>query len=123
MKKTNLLQMTVEQLVDRFAAIAIEQYQAELVNDNAKFTRLFWQMEAVEGDLKARAGDQRRALFRLFNHSNIQVRLAAGKATLAVEPSAARQLLEAIANSHEFPQAGHAGMTVMNLDEGVFRPP
>ena len=68
------------------------------MDDNAKFNRLFWQMEAVEGQLKARIGDQRRALLRLYDHPNAQVRLTAAKATLAVAPEAARRLLRTIAD-------------------------
>ena len=60
MKRINVSKMTVEQLVDCFAAIALDQAEAILMDDNAKFNRLFWQMEAVEGQLKARSGDQRR---------------------------------------------------------------
>lgn len=122
MKRVDLSQMTVEQLVERFAAMALEQDQAELMEDNAKFARLYWQMDAVEKELKARGGDQRRSLLRLYDHANAQVRLAAAKATLAVAPMEARQKLEAIASSHQFPQAGDAGMTLTNLDRGFFNP-
>ncbi|GEM_PF-847585 len=34
----------------------------------------------------------------------------------------ARSQLEAIAQSKWFPQAGDAGMTLLNLDRGVFKP-
>jgi Domain of unknown function (DUF2019) len=122
MKRINIPEMTVEQLVDRFAAIAVDQGEAILMDDNAKFTRLFWQMEAVEGQLKALSGDQRRALSRLYGHPNTQVRLTAAKATLAVAPEAARRLLRTIAESKEHPQAGDAGMSLVNLERGIFKP-
>ncbi len=122
MKRINIQEMTVEQLVEWFAAIALDQGEAILRDDNAKFARLFWQMEAVEGQLKARMGDQRRALLRLYHHPNAQVRLTAAKATLAVAPEAARRLLRTIADSREHPQAGDAGMSLVNLDRGIFKP-
>ncbi len=122
MKQIGLSQMTVDQLVEQFAALAVEQDQAELIDDNAKFTRLYWQMDAVEKEMKTRGSDQRRSLLRLYGHPNAQVRLAAAKATLAVAPLEARQTLEAIANSHRFPQAGDAGMTITHLDRGFFKP-
>ena len=122
MKRINVSKMTVEQLVDCFAAIALDQAEAILMDDNAKFNRLFWQMEAVEGQLKARIGDQRRALLQLYDHPNAQVRLTAAKATLAVAPEAARPLLRALVDSKEFPQAGDAGMSLVNLDRGIFKP-
>ncbi len=122
MKRIDLSEVNVEQLVEGFAAVALEQDDAILMHDNAKFTRLFWQMEALEEELKARNGDQRRALLRLYHHPNAQVRLTAAKATLAVAPDAARRLLRTIADSKEYPQAGDAGMSLVNLDRGIFKP-
>jgi Domain of unknown function (DUF2019) len=122
MKRNNLQAMSVDQLVELFAEIARDQDRAIARDDNAKYTRLFWQMEAVEGELKGRDGDQRRVLLRLYDDSNAQVRLAAAKATLAVVPDAARRLLRAIADSHDNPQAGDAGMSLVNLERGIFKP-
>ena len=122
MKRINLSEVSVEQLVEGFAAVALEQDDAILMHDNAKFTRSFWQMEALEEELKARNGDQRQALLRLYHHPNAQVRLTAAKATLAVSPDAARRLLRSIADLKEYPQAGDAGMSLVNLDRGIFKP-
>jgi hypothetical protein len=122
MKQTIFQEMTVDQLVQRFTAIALDQDRALLRNEYAKFNRLFSEMEAIKHELKARAGDQRRALLLLYDHPNAQVRLKAVKATLAVEPDGARRMLELIADSREYPQAGEAGMTIDNLDSGVFKP-
>jgi hypothetical protein len=76
----------------------------------------------VEEELKARDGDQRRALLDLYDHPNAQVRLNAAKATLAVAPESARRMLQTMADSREFPQAGDAGMTLDSLDRGIFKP-
>jgi hypothetical protein len=122
MNRDNLSNMTVQQLVERFAEIALDQDQAIRTDANAKYTRLFWQMEDVEDALKDRAGDQRRALLQLYHHANAQVRLAAAKATLAVAPEDARRVLRAIANSREGSQAGDAGMCLYALDAGIFKP-
>jgi hypothetical protein len=122
MKRTNLRKMTVDQLVGRFAMIAVDQDDALLANDYAEVTRLFWQLESVEDELKLRDGDQRRALLRLYDHPNMQVRLKAVKATLAVAPPRARQMLQAIADSRHYPQAGEAGMSLLNLERGIFKP-
>jgi Domain of unknown function (DUF2019) len=115
-------EMTVDQLVAHFIAIALDQDKAIAVDDNAKFNRLFEQMEAIKRELKARDGDQRRALLRLYDHPNAQVRLKAVKATLAVAPERARRMLEIIAESGEFPQAGEAGLSLVNLQRGIFKP-
>jgi len=79
-------------------------------------------VEKVEAELKSRASDQRRALMTLYEHPSAQVRLNAAKATLAVAPVEAREQLEAIANSGDFPQYGHAGMSLDALDRGIFKP-
>jgi uncharacterized protein YdcH (DUF465 family) len=114
--------MTVHQLVQRFTAIALDQDRALLRREHAKFNRLFDKMEAVEKELKARNGDQRQALLRLYDHPNAQVRLKAVKATLAVAPEPALRMLKAIAESREYPQAGEAGMSLYNLEVGIFKP-
>ena len=122
MKRVNVQHLTVDELVQRFASLALEQDDALLDSNISKVNRLFWKLEAVEAELKQRQGDQRRALLRLYDHPNAQVRLKATKATLAVEPVAARRMLETIAESREFPQAGEAGMSIDNLDAGIFKP-
>jgi hypothetical protein len=122
MKPAQLKEMSVEGLVDRFAAICIDQDQALLYSELAKFNRLYAQMRAIEEELKARQGDQRRALLNLYTHPNAQVRLQAAGATLAVAPDMARRLIESIASSRKYPQAGDAGMTLDNLDRGIFKP-
>ena len=122
MKQTDLQLLSTDQLVQMFADAAIRQFDALDLNDISKVNRLFWQLEKVEAELRRRDGDQRRALLRLYEHPNAQVRLKAVKATLAVEPEAAREALQLIADSKEFPQAGEAGMSIWNLERGVYKP-
>lgn len=122
MKQVDLQHMAVGQLVERFVAVTLAQDEALLLDEHTNFKRLFEEMEAVKAELKSRDGDQRRALLRLYDHPNAQVRLKAVKATLAVAPDLARSALEAIANSKEYPQAGEAGMSLINLDRGIFKP-
>jgi hypothetical protein len=88
----------------------------------AKYNRLFDQKILIVEELKSRGDDQRRVLLKLFGHQNMQVRLNAAKATLAVAPQEARALLQKIADSNVFPQAGHAGMSLVNLDRGIYKP-
>jgi hypothetical protein len=122
MKRDKLQSMTVDQLVQRFTAIALDQDKALLRREYARFNRLFDDMEAVEEELKIRDGDQRRSLLRLYDHPNAQVRVKAVKATLAVAPEPALRKLKAIAESREYPQAGEAGMSLLNLERGIFKP-
>lgn len=121
-KRANLKDMSVDELVERFTSITLDQDKALRTSSHAKYNRLFDEMEAVKQELRARHGDQRRALLRLYDHPNAQVRLKAVKATLAVAPDLARHMLETIAESREYPQAGDAGMTIDALDRGIFKP-
>ena len=106
----------------QFVLVTLDQDKALLEDDYSRFNQLFGQMEKIKQELKARPGDQRKALLQLFDYPNAQVRLKAAKATLAVAPERARRLLQSIADSKEYPQAGEAGMSLWNLDRGVFKP-
>jgi hypothetical protein len=83
--------------------------------------RLYRQMDAVDNELQARGKDARLGFLTLYTHSNMQARLQA-KFSLAVAPSAARDVIEATSVSRHYPQAGDAGMCLWNLDRGVFIP-
>jgi Domain of unknown function (DUF2019) len=122
MMRAKLRNMSTEDLVDLFVRIALDQDKAVSRDDNATFSRLFEQMDAVKEELKKRPGDQRRALIGLYNHPNVQVRLKSAIATLAIVPDEARRLLQAIADSRDYPQAGDAGMTLYSLEQGIFKP-
>lgn len=122
MKTSNLQTMSVAELVARFAALAIAQSEAEIQSDTAKQNNCIHEGWAVADELKSRPGDQRRALTSLYGHSNVQVRLNAARLTLAVAPKAAREVVQTIADSREFPQAGDAGMCLWALDQGIFTP-
>jgi len=122
MNPTRMQIPNADQLVKQFAALAIRQDTMLLERDIAEVNRLYDRLQDVANELKARPGDQRTALLVLYEHSNMQVRLKAAKATLAVAPTAAREQLEAIKASKWQPYAGEAGMSLRNLDSGVFRP-
>ncbi|QBR70675.1 hypothetical protein CU048_04595 [Beijerinckiaceae bacterium] len=122
MRQTDVKSLTVDQLVGRFAEIGVAQDQALLYAEIRKFNKLFDQMRAVDDELRVRGLEARRALFRLFDHENMQVRLQAAKWSLGVAPEAARKVIQAIYDSKWYPQAGDAGMTLSNLDSGLFKP-
>jgi hypothetical protein len=122
MSQVKLPDMTLEQLVERFENTALAQDRALLMDDIAKVNRLYRQLKEIEGELKSREGDQRQTLLTLYDHPNAQVRLKAVKATLAVAPLEARRQLQIIADSREYPQAGEAGMSIRNLDQGIYKP-
>jgi hypothetical protein len=120
--KRSIQSMSVSELVEQFAELSLSQFDAELHSDIAKENKIVRRTMAIAEELKSRPGDQRSALLRLYEHSNVQVRLNAARLTLAVAPEAARQTLEDIENSKEYPQAMDAGMCLWVLDEGMFTP-
>lgn len=118
----NLTKLNVDQLVEQFSAMGLAQDRAIWDDNTAQYNELFEQVEEIKQELRRRPGDQRRALLGLYEHANIQVRLMAAKATLAVAPAQARKVIEAVAASHRFHYAGAASMCLEMLDKGVFIP-
>jgi hypothetical protein len=122
MMRRNLRSMSATDLVNAFAHFCIEQYDAMEGNENARANRLVWKVHELEMELKSRSGDQRHLLKALYSHSNMQVRLAAARATLAIDYSAARGELQAIVAEQWYPQTAEARMCLENLDTGFYRP-
>lgn len=121
-QKQHLRSLSNAEIARLFEQLCIEQYDAIEGNENARASRLIRQTFMIEAELKSRPGDQRRILTALFGHPNMQVRLQAARANLAVDYIAARRELEAIVDEQWFPQAGDASMTLWNLDRGFYRP-
>jgi hypothetical protein len=117
-----LKDMSVDQLVEFFTEIGVHQDRAVLIGETANYNRLYDQKAAVVTELKAREGDQRRALLRLYNHPSMQVQLNAATATLALAPEAAIRVLQSIEASRTPDHALRAGMTLSALDQGIFKP-
>lgn len=122
MSPSKLKSLTTEELTRLFEQLCIQQYDAIEGNLIASYNRRYDKILAIQNELKSRPGDQRRVLMGLFGHPNMQVRLTAAHANLAVDYIAARRELQAIVDAQWFPQAGDAGMTLENLDSGFYRP-
>jgi hypothetical protein len=122
MATASLQNLSVNELVDRFATIGVAQYKALDEEDGSGYKKLFRQMDDVQKELKGRPGDERRALVLLFDYPNMQVRLMAARYALAVAPHAARQAIEAIAASTWAPQCYDARMCLHMLDKGTYVP-
>jgi cytochrome c oxidase assembly protein Cox11 len=122
MKRTKLSNLSVEQLVQLFADLSVQQDMAMMAMLQGDTNKLYWKIKAVGDELKARPGDQRSALLPLYIHKNMQVRLKAALATLAIAPKEARAQLEAIRKSGWQPQALDAGMSIRSLDRGIYKP-
>ena len=93
MKQVKLEELTVDELLERFAEIGVAQDKAELMGEISKYNSLYSQMDDVDQELRKRGTSARLALLRLYSHPNIQVRLKAAIRTLAIAPDAARSAI------------------------------
>lgn len=121
-RSTRLSCLPDSELLARFEKLCVEQYNALDRQEYAAFNRRYDRIQAIEDELKSRPGDQRRILMTLFGHPNMQVRLTAARANLAVDYPASRREIQDIADSKWGPQSLDAGMTLINLDNGIYRP-
>jgi hypothetical protein len=122
MTPSKLKSLAAEELKRLFEQLCIQQYDALEGDAISSYNTRYDQILAIQNELKSRPGDQRRILMSLFGHPNMQVRLTAAHANLAIDYIAARRELEAIVDEQWFPQSGDAGMTLWNLDRGVYQP-
>ncbi len=122
MKRLELGDMTIDQIIEEFARIGIEQDDAEIEGNTSRYNKLYRRIVLIDQELRARGPEARKALSQLYNHPNIQVRLNAATRTLGVLPAEARALLERIRKAHHGFQSLDAGMRLNNLDEGIFKP-
>jgi hypothetical protein len=120
MNRIKLQDMAFDQLVKRFVDIALAEYDAIELDDNAKFRRLFEQMTELMAEFLTRPVQQRQALMALYEHPNPQVRYRAAFFTQDIAPAAARRVCEIISERNEYPQAANARRMIRNLDEGPY---
>ena len=116
MRRFNVKTMSVNELVERFVAIALDQDRALFNDEIAKCNKLYDQMDKVRNELKNRPGDRRSELLPLYSHPNIQVRLKAALTTIEIAPEAARKVFQKIADSRRYPQATDALAAIWRLD-------
>jgi hypothetical protein len=116
MKTTSLSTMSVDELLASFADLAMQQELTLEGDDVKRYSQLYEKMEAISDELEDRGSYD--DFSRLLSHSNIQVRLSAARRLMWTIPAAARPVLEKIAQSGHFPQAGYAGMALEMHDSG-----
>jgi hypothetical protein len=115
-------QLSLDDLMARFAENGLAQSKAELQGKISKYNKLFDEMAAIDKELRVRGTEARLRLREFFTHQNMHVRLQAAKLSLGVAPVEARKLIEEIAESGHFPEAGSAGMCIWALEQGIFKP-
>jgi hypothetical protein len=121
-KRDRLEELSIAELVKQFEDSQLDQFNAERLSDIARQNCCVTKAMAIAKELKARSGDERSSLLKLYAHPNVQVQLMAAKLTLAIAPTAAREVIQTIADSKKYPQAMDAGMCLSALDQGIFVP-
>ncbi len=122
MKKHPLVETSSDALVLRFEDLCLLQYRSLEREEIAAYNRRLDEIESIVDELMSRPGDERRLLQRFYNHKNAQVALTAAHANLAIDYVRARKVFEEIAEDAMGIQQLEAGMTLDNLDRGIYLP-
>ena len=93
-----------------------------LHDDNGRYNRLYDKMKEVERELKQCPGDQRTVLLPLFEHENLQVKLRAALATLAVASKASKAVLQWLSDRNRYPQAADVREILEAVNDGSYVP-
>ncbi len=117
-----LSSLDIEQIIHEYVRLSEQQDEAQLDDDHGRYNKIYAKLDLIDKELRSRGMTARLALARLFDHKNLQVRVNAATDLLGVVPNEARPVLERIRQSRQGPQCLDAGMTLRNVDNGVFKP-
>ncbi|WP_341988978.1 DUF2019 domain-containing protein [Azorhizobium sp. AG788] len=122
-RKEKIKKMTNENIIEYFIALSKKRTEADSYMDIYTYNKIYKILQVIEKELKSRPGDQRSILIPLIFHPNLQVRLNASLATLAVTPDALMMLraIAALDVAWE-PEQIEALHSVEAIDEGRYIP-
>jgi hypothetical protein len=116
MMDDDLKTLSNNDLVERFRAYALEEVVALLDSDIPRVTTLYWKKDAIDNELRSRGPEARRALLTLLDDESLRVRLEAARRLLVDNPEKALQAIKDVVASHQMPEAGDAGMLLLELE-------
>jgi hypothetical protein len=122
MTRHNLDALSDEELVTRFAEAAKQRGAAVLDSATRRANRIFRHMWSINNELRFRGKAARLKLIPLLDDKDRFVRYYAAKHLLSLVPDRARAEIERNAKYTYDAICGDAGMTLYNLDTGVFKP-
>ena len=122
MNRPNLDKLSNAELVRRFAEAAKKRGLAVLDSDVRNANRVIQYMHAIDSVLRARGIEARKELLPLLDSEDRFVRYYSAKNLLGIAPSQARAVIEWTHKYWYDAIAFDAGMTLSNLDSGVFKP-
>jgi hypothetical protein len=115
MNQPSLAHLSTDELVDLFEKNAIEQDRVTFKEQVSKYKTVFGDSDVIDSELENRGPDALRALTRLYNNSNMQVRLRAASMTVGVAPAEAQSVLLNIARFGHVPQSANARAKLRRL--------
>ncbi|WP_035715389.1 DUF2019 domain-containing protein [Azorhizobium doebereinerae] len=121
MAKRGFETCSTDELVALFVDLSLEMKRADDWLENGAYNRAHKKLRDVRAEMKTRPGDERHALLPLLAHPNIQVRLNAAFATLALSPDA-EAALRGIAPLGPGSQPFEARLMLEALEEGSYKP-
>ncbi len=115
--------MSNNEIFDYFIEISKKRTEADKNMDLETYNKIFYIILEIRSEFKSRPGDQRSVLIPLIFHQNLQVRLNASLATLAITPDALMMLraIAALDVAWE-PEQIEALRMVEAIDEGRYIP-
>ncbi len=152
MKQASLVHLSIDELVNLFRQNATEQDRVIFKEQVSKYEEVFRESDTITAELQKRGPGALRALMRLYDDPNMQVRLQAARLTVGIAPAEAQGVLKNICafwsraaisqcarqitkswsrmvvacddgrSISPRRSAGDAGMTISNLDGGVIKP-
>jgi len=122
MKRPDLQLLTNEELVARFRQLALDKSKYLLDSNTRAVNRDYEKMKGIEEELRRRGPEARKALAVLLDDEDLRVRYEAARRLLAVVPERALATVQQVENEHFMPVSGEAGMTLLALENGIFKP-
>lgn len=122
-RRQKLKTMTGDEILEYFIELSKKRTEADNYMDIYTYNKIFRILQQIEKELKSRPGDQRSILIPLIFYPNLQVRLNASLATLAITPDALMMLraIAALDVAWE-PEQIEALHSVEAIDEGRYIP-
>lgn len=115
--RRDISEISADNLLIEFVRLCVEQGEAlELLEEGSSVKMLGKRILGIAAELRKRPNTQRIGLTRLLSHPNSWVRFHAGEGCIDLAPVEARRELQRIADSGDYPVAGHAGMFLSLYD-------
>lgn len=129
---SDLATQSNEQLIDLYVDLSRQQGAAMEKEDTRKYNRLYDKVGAVRRELRKRGDDVRQKTLipllkrapgeSVLDYSSSQRRYNAAMDLMAIAPDLAKATLEELANSPLQDYRVHAGMAMLDLERGIWKP-